>query len=454
MTVLDLNECHCGQPATRLLGARPYCDECAQEILAPIRAKHPSNGQQTGPLRPDYGPGWAELTCTTCGYQWVGTIGEPCGRCVERLEDGRKATLALVPTNGHTEITSTGITITTEDSPVDPSFRPIDLAPVLDGSALQPEPTILRRDDRQALFYAGQINGLHGDSGTGKGWVILYAIVQQLNAGRTVMMLDAEDVAQSIVARLRMLGVGDEAIADRFIYIRPSAPFGVAAVDYLVELAEFKDVSLCVIDSLGECFGLDGVDENHDAEVRPWMRHVARRLADAGPAVVIIDHSTKANDNPLHPSGSKAKRAAVGGASYLVTAAVPLTSSAGGRLQLTCAKDRHGTYARGEHVADLVMKIDEIIGSRRVDLYAPAATTVTDLPIELAARAAVKAVEEHGQMTMRLLRERMAFKGRNESRDAGVDLAVTRGDLVETAGPHRARLFDLPVDNPTEQEQT
>ena len=335
---------------------------------------------------------------------------------------------------------------------VDVSFRPVDLGPVLDGTALQPEPSILRRDDRQALFYAGQINGLHGDSGTGKGWVILYAIAQQLAGGRNVMMLDAEDVAQSIIARLRLLGADDSSIADHFIYIRPSAPFHLAEVDYLVELAEFKDVSLCVIDSLGECFGLDGVDENHDAEVRPWMRHVARRLADAGPAVVIIDHSTKANDNPLHPSGSKAKRAAVGGASYLVTATVPLTSTVGGRLQLTCAKDRHGTYARGEHVADLVMKIDPLIGSRHTELYAPAPATVTDLPIELAARAAVKAVEEHGEMSLKLLRERMAFKGRNESRDAGVELAVNRGQLLERPGPRGARLFSIPVDNPSEQE--
>lgn len=451
MTVLELGACSCGQPATRTLGSVAYCVECAETVLAPIRARHPSgHGWQSGQLRPDYGDGWAELECDNCHAGWVGRIGETCGWCVKAADEPRKAKLAAVPPidlNGAHKATQAPIS---EESPVDPSFHPIDLGPVLDGTAQQPEPTVMRRDDRQALFYAGQINGLHGDSGTGKGWIILYAIVQQLAGGRQVMMIDAEDIAQSIIARLRMLGATDEAIAERFIYIRPSAPFHLAEVDYLVDLAEWRDVSLCVIDSLGECFGLDGVDENHDAEVRPWMRHVARRLADAGPAVVIIDHSTKANDNPLHPSGSKAKRAAVGGASYLVTASVPLTATAGGRLQLTCAKDRHGTYARGEHVADLVMVIDPLIGSRRCDLYAPAPATATDLPIELAARAAVKAVEEHGQMTFRLLRERMAFKGRNETRTAGIELAVSRGDLFESPGPRHARLFDIPVDKDVE----
>ncbi len=195
---------------------------------------------------------------------------------------------------------------------------------MLDGKVDQPEPTILRRDDRQALLYPAQVNGLHGDSGVGKGWVALHAVAQQINAGHTVLVVDTEDVPASIVARLRLLGATDTAIRDRLIYVRPTDPFGLVAVDHLVELVTDRDVSLVVVDSLGECFGLDAIDENHDAEVGPWLRRVARRLADAGPAVLLVDHTTKANDNPLHPSGSKRKRAAIGGASYYVTALKPL----------------------------------------------------------------------------------------------------------------------------------
>src|ERR687898_486158 len=70
--------------------------------------------------------------------------------------------------------------------------------------------------------------------------------------------------------------------------------------------------------------GLEGVDEDRDVQVGPWLRRVARRLADStGAGVIIIDHSTKAKDNPLFPSGSKRKRAAITGASYHVEAVAP-----------------------------------------------------------------------------------------------------------------------------------
>lgn len=43
-------------------------------------------GRQVGPLRPDWGEGWAELECDHCGAGWVGPIGEPCAWCAVSLE--------------------------------------------------------------------------------------------------------------------------------------------------------------------------------------------------------------------------------------------------------------------------------------------------------------------------------------------------------------------------------
>jgi KaiC/GvpD/RAD55 family RecA-like ATPase len=313
---------------------------------------------------------------------------------------------------------------------VDPSFEPIDLDPVLDGNYAQPDPVVLQRNDGQALFYLEQINGIHGDSGTGKGWVACEGIAQQIMRGHDVMLIDLEDVAPSIVARLRQLGATDQAIRDHFVYIRPTSSFSVFAVDRLVEIVENRKVTLVVIDSLGEAFGLDGIDENSDAEVGPWLRRVARRLADAGAAVVLVDHSTKANDNPLHPSGSKRKRAAIGGASYYVTAPRPLVAGKGGKLRLTCAKDRHGSYARGEHVADFVMA-DGPAG--RMTVYPGGPTDEATPPIELACRAAVKAAEEAGEPLSQngLVASMRSFKGATDLKREGVKRAVERGLLVE-----------------------
>jgi hypothetical protein len=43
-------------------------------------------GRQAGPLRPDYGPDWAELACDQCSATWVGRIGDPCDWCEKALE--------------------------------------------------------------------------------------------------------------------------------------------------------------------------------------------------------------------------------------------------------------------------------------------------------------------------------------------------------------------------------
>lgn len=334
------------------------------------------------------------------------------------------------------------------DRAIDPSFQPVDLGPVLAGNHHQPEPTILARDDRQCLFYEGMLNGVHGDSGVGKGWLLLTAVNEQLANGHNVMLVDTEDTAGSIVARLRLLGATDNDIG-RLIYLRPQTEFTTAAVDHLATIVAARGVRLAVLDSLGECFGLDGIDENHDAEVGPWLRRVARRLAEAGPAVVTSDHATKANDNPLHPSGSKRKRAAIGGASYLVTATTPLAAGKGGRLRITCAKDRHGTCARGEHVADLVLTTTTI-GGLRAQLYAPDPSDDTELPVMLAARDAVRVSSETGEpLSMRALVGLMTIKASTDTKRAGIELAVTKGSLIEQSGPRNARLF-APVASPME----
>ena len=328
----------------------------------------------------------------------------------------------------------------------------INLGPVLDGTAVQPSPTVCVRDDGEALFYPEAVNGLHGGSGEGKGWLICHAIHQEAARGHASMLIDCEDIPASIVARLTAIGTTADQIRRYLIYLRPQTAPTRLVVDHLIRIIREHDVRLAVIDSVGEAFALEGIDENADKEVGPWYRRVPRRLAEAGPAVVLADHSTKAGDNPLHPSGSKRKRAAITGASYLLEAIVPFVKNQGGRVRLTCAKDRHGNYRRGQRVGDLVMAASPL---DRIDLelYAPDlnADDTASTSALLAAKAATEAAKaESGAVTLAallgLIRDTKRIKACDNVLRGGIDLAVSRGALTETAGARNARMFTFAHD--------
>lgn len=344
-----------------------------------------------------------------------------------------------------------------EADELDPSLYPIDLGPWMKGDATQPQPTILARHDHRRLFYEQAVNGVHGASGEGKGWVAVYTIAELVRDRRTSLILDYEDVEASWAARMVMLGITADD-ADRYvIYIRPQVKIGPRGVDHLKAICTERDVCFVVVDSVGEVFGIEGIDENSDAEVGPWFRHVPRQIAEHGPAVLVVDHSTKAHDNPLYPSGSKRKRAAITGASYLAEATIPFVKATaekagGGRLRLTCAKDRHGNYRRGEVAANLVMQapFEDVV---ELNLWAPTKEDQGDGdPVaEIFARAAIKALAGvtgtvSGNALIGLIKDR----GSAQKKWGGIDLAVSDGRIKETPGPGRRRLFSLPdpVDNP------
>ena len=337
---------------------------------------------------------------------------------------------------------------------LDESWTPVDLGEVIDGNHQQPMPTVLRRNDGEHLFYPGSINGVHGDSGAGKGWLVCFTIEQEIRAGHNVLLLDFEDTAISIVARLLGMGVDPDRIRRHVLYVRPQTEFNKPAVDHVIDLCITHNVTMVVVDSVGEAFALEGIDENKDVEVGPWYRRVARRIADTGPGVVLIDHSTKASDNPLHPSGSKRKRAAITGASYLAEAVKAFVKGEGGRLKLTCAKDRHGNYRKGEIVGNLVMA-KSLTNLVRLELHEPDSTDRTDeMGVIIAARAAVAAAKAEGApLSKTSLRGLMKVKASTDAKRAGLDLAITRGALAETPGPRGAKLVeyvhDLPEEVPT-----
>lgn len=329
------------------------------------------------------------------------------------------------------------------------SWLPVDLSAVLAGDLTSAEPTVLAIDTvpRRHLFYAGALNGVHGDSGIGKSWIATITLKEQIEAGRNVMLLDFEDTPQTLCSRLLAQSVAPELIARHVDYRRPLDQLNTGTVHDLIATVYEREIAVVVIDSLGELFGLHGKDENADKDVGPFLRGIIRPLADAGAAVIVIDHSTKSKDNPLHPSGSKRKRAAITGASYFVSTDRPPVRATGseietGRLKITCAKDRHGTYRSGEHVANIEIT-SYPDGGVRAHVWPVDKRETKALPVELAARAAIRVAREKPghAFSMNELLERMAMKARKDTKRAGVEYAATEGCLSETAGPRGSRCF-------------
>ena len=325
------------------------------------------------------------------------------------------------------------------------SFERIDLAAVLAGDLKQPEPTLLYRygdDIRSALIYEAMVNGVHGDSGTGKSWIAVAAMKERMAVGENVMLFDLEDTPESVLSRLILIGVTHDQIVQHLDYRRPTEPFGPFEMAELLATIKTDNVRLVVIDSLGEAFGTEGINEDRDNEVGPWLRAVARPLADAGPAVLLIDHSTKSKDGQqLHPSGSKRKRAAIGGASYLIESVTPFVKGGSGRLRVICAKDRHGTYRRGEHVAWLDMNTapDDTV---TLELIAPAPKTEDHG--EILETLIVQQLGERGPLSRNMLlsavRDGGAKIGSTPFTDA-VNIMVLKGAVSETNGPRGAKVI-------------
>ena len=317
--------------------------------------------------------------------------------------------------------------------------RPLDDA--LAGTTETPTPAVLRiKGTTAALFYLGCVNGLHGDSGIGKSWVAFKALAESILDGHNVMLIDYEMNEHEVVDRFRALGVSSDAILRHLIYIRPDEPTALG-VDEVVGLAVERAVRLAVIDSLGEAFAVEGINEDKDNEVGPWLRMLPRQLADAGPAVTLVDHGTKAAENPLYPSGSKRKRAAITGASYLVTATSAPTRTAAGALVLTTAKDRHGHFQRGK-VAAKVDVTPYPDGGITINLWPSTTEEAPDAELRRIARLFVKTVRDAGRSLSRdELYSMSNVAGRTTTKVAAIDHALADGALVESVGARSRRSY-------------
>lgn len=249
-----------------------------------------------------------------------------------------------------------GTAIDTEDDPEGwPRAGAADIAAVLSGSWEPPTPTILRRSDGAALLYPGKVHSLSGEPGAAKTWIALAAISEVLAGGGRAMLLDHEDRLDTAVRRLVAIGCPPEAVIDRFDYRTPTFAIKGGGVPTNV-LEAAASCELVAIDSLGEALAHSQLNQNDDGEVASYMAQAARRLADGGACVLLLDHVVKNTESRGRWAiGSQRKLAAIDGAAYTATAIKALSHDSDGLVKITVAKDRGGNYQHGSTVAMVAM---------------------------------------------------------------------------------------------------
>lgn len=258
-----------------------------------------------------------------------------------------------------------------------PSWAPMNIGAARRGIGATP-PTILRRADGACLFYRGKTHSVHGESESGKSWLVQCAAAECLLAGETVLYIDFEDDGGPVGERLILLGVPAEVVDDstRFAYVHPESP---PTTDYergAFEALLNSNYALAVVDGVTDSMAVFGLSTKDNDDVAQWQRALPKAIARrTGAAVVCVDHVTKdTQTRNRFALGGQHKMAGLSGAAYLVEMEQPFAVGQAGRASVRVGKDRPGMVRglggrwrkgdRTQHVADLFL---DSMGANRTE---------------------------------------------------------------------------------------
>jgi len=350
-----------------------------------------------------------------------------------------------------------------------------DLGPVLEGENPEPEPSVLRRGDGKCLFYPGKVNGIIGPSESGKSWIALEAVAQELRAGHAVLYLDFEDTAPGIVSRLRDLGVDDELMdptARLLAYVGPEEALHAVAYAEYADVLKDRPWSLIVFDGVNAAMTQDGLDLLSNTDATRFFTKVTRPASLTGAAVVTIDHVPKDPDKRGKGGiGAQAKRATVTGSAVSVEVIEPFGRGKSGSIALIVDKDRPGHVRSATNEADLwstVVTVAGDDGALSLELSMPEKVTkqtkvshfqaeeirvrVIKYLAEIQAEVSVRKIEESVTGTSAHIREALAWLSENGYVGRRIDPRNGRTQLhcflkdYHPAGPAILNVNDDPDD--------
>jgi hypothetical protein len=238
--------------------------------------------------------------------------------------------------------------------PANHTWRPRDLLAL---AANPPEPPCIG-----GLLYPAKRTVLSGETESLKTWFALILAKAELDAGYAVAWADMDAMgAGEVLARLRNLGVPDDAIVERFIYYAPEERLVGDRLDDVCALLRERAIRLFVLDAFNPILNLHGLDPHKTPDIETFWTTVADPIRATGAAPTLLDHVAKnAEGRGGYAYGSERKAS---GAHVHIGFELKTAFSRGGigRTQLWTRQDRGGFLPRpvigtltvcsdGEHV--------------------------------------------------------------------------------------------------------
>jgi hypothetical protein len=307
-----------------------------------------------------------------------------------------------------------------------------------------PHPTHLRRLDGQPLFYSAKVNGLIGESESGKSWVALLAGVQAVLDGEQMLILDFEDSPRTVQERLVAMGLTDD-LLDLVYYARPDEALGAAAQGDLAETLT-QHFSVIIVDGINSAMDLMGYDLNSNNDATSFSRRLLRPLAATGACVITVDHVPK---NPEQRGkggiGAQAKRAMIDGCCLRVEVVEPFGKGQSGKLRLEIDKDRNGQVrgisAGGENPGSITfVSIMETVSLEIEPPIGGQEGFVGRGPTNLM-ESVSKLLEVDSPLSGRAIRE--VITGRTENVLEAINALTDGGYLHREQGAHRAWVYSI-----------
>lgn len=228
--------------------------------------------------------------------------------------------------------------------PSESTWSPQDLSGLLDGTYEPEMPELFPRDDGPCLLYRGRVHSFHGESESGKSLLAQIESARVLrDTNESVLYVDFESDAATVVPRLLLMGAEPASIRERFRYVRPDAKPNDGPDQAAYGALLNGTYAVCVLDGVTDSMAMFGIKSNAQDEVAIWMKWLPARIArSTGAAVIMIDHVSKDPDRGRHALGSQHKMNGLDGAAYVIEVAQALGRGMRGAVRMRVGKDRPG----------------------------------------------------------------------------------------------------------------